>query len=248
MKTCQNCGAIAADSDMFCPKCGAKIEVTSVESEATTIPTSEPEVAATSTSEPEVNAAPTDTAANATSPEATAIPPVSSIPEGGTVQSDSSNNKKLFLIVACIAVAIVLVIVLFASLFGGNGSSSKKHAVEDFYEALVDMDADDFLDLIPKDCIEYIKDENDYTTKYLKGIVDDNLFYYMEDEDIEKIRVKCGDSEKIDKDDYEDVFDGLDELGMDVDKIKQAVTYDVTLKYYYDDDKETEEVTATVFK
>ncbi|MBR5519343.1 MAG: zinc ribbon domain-containing protein, partial [Clostridia bacterium] len=72
-------------------------------------------------------------------------------------------NTKLIGIIAGAAAAVVLAVVLLIVLLGGgSGAGSAEAAAEKFVEAAGNMDADDLLNLVHEDTLEYLADDLGY--------------------------------------------------------------------------------------
>lgn len=155
---------------------------------------------------------------------------VTAVP-GGKKPFLGMNTKGLLIAAGCIVVTAVLVIVLLCSFFG----SSSKSVVKDYYKAIENCDAKDYL--------KELMDDNDLSRKELTNDVQDYLDKYYDEYD--DIKVTFEDKEKLDKNDFADYFDFEDASDLEV---KKGVKYELKVRYRSDEKKDNESEDFIVFQ
>ncbi|MCM1083671.1 MAG: hypothetical protein NC428_09355 [Clostridium sp.] len=127
-------------------------------------------------------------------------------PQGQPGAKKPINGKKIGLF-AGIAVALVLVIVLVAKLTG-PGAFTQEAAIESYYEALINQDEDDYLDVcMPKKLQKRVKKEygNDFQDE-----VDFRLDWYGYWTGVKDVRnIKITDVEKMDRSEIKECEDDV---------------------------------------
>ncbi len=153
-------------------------------------------------------------------------------------------NRKLIAIIAGVVVAALLVIFVLTTLLG-PGSLSMEGAVNAYYEAMVEKDAEDYVDAC-------------YPPKFLKAYADDDLdrddmLEYVEDMlewyDIQDVKnIKITDKDNYSKSEVRDVNEGIENYtGV---KVNFSEIVEVTVEYEYKEDGEWvyEEDYLTLYK
>lgn len=156
---------------------------------------------------------------------------------GNFTEKFKTDKKFQTNVIIGVVVAIIVILLLAIYLMGGS-----KGAVKGYAKAYIKMDAKKVVEYYNEDYLAYYDDLNFEVEDTL-----DDIFDELKDNDYEYISYEINDSEKIDKDDVEDIAEYLDDTYDIREKdVKAAVLY--TIKYKVDDDgdKDTlkEDVTA----
>ncbi len=224
-KFCTSCGASLNDDATFCTACGTKLAA------------------------PAAAPAPAPAANDATATEST---PLDALKEKTTKAfNDFKNNpqRNTYIGIACVAVVVIILVIVLVNLISGG----YKGALKGYFGAIEDKDGKDYAQaLMSDDMIDVVLDEAD---------IDKDDFYdnYKEQakssyntlkEDFGSslsISFDVVDKEKIDKDDLEDLEDGLDLI---YDGIKVSKGYEVELEITVEgkDDEDTFDAVGTVLK
>ncbi len=148
-------------------------------------------------------------------------------PQGQPGAKKPVNGKKIGIIVG-VAVALVLVIV-FVTKFTGPGAPTQKAALKSYIKAVVNEDADDYIDAcLPKKLLKgVIKESGDEKAEYKESLQFRLSWWYGYIEDIKKIKIT-----KIYEQDKSDIKDFEDKM-KDKYNVKIKVTELVRVKYEY---------------
>lgn len=163
--------------------------------------------------------------------------------EGFGSFSNKLKTDKKFLTMVVAIVGAVLLLVLGGAFYFNGGS---KGAVKGFAKAFVKADAKKVVKYMNEDYLEASEDAGFDIEDSLDEAFDDN-----EDKDFKYLSYEIVDSDKLDKDDVEEVAEQLEEnCDIDEDTVKAAVVYTIKFKVDDDGDKDTEkkEVTAVKIK
>lgn len=158
----------------------------------------------------------------------------------GSFTEKFKSDKKFKTNVIGGAIVVLLVIVLLVVyLVGGS-----KGAIKGFAKAYVDMDAKKIVKYFHEDYLAYFDDLGYDIEDSLDDVFDD-----YKDNDYEYLSYEINDSEKIEKDDVEDIAEGLeDSYDIDEKEVKAAVLYTIKFKVDDDGDKDTVKEDYTAVK
>lgn len=149
-------------------------------------------------------------------------------------------DKKFQSLVIGIAIIVVVAIVVLVAYLGGGS----KGAVKGFAKAYADMDAKKVVKYMNKDYLEASEDNGYDIEESL-----DDLFDNYDDNDYKILSYEITDSEKVDKDDLEDIADDLeDNCDIKAKTVKAAVVYTIKFKVKDDGDKDTVKKDVTAVK
>lgn len=150
-----------------------------------------------------------------------------------------TDKKFQSLVIGVAIIVVVVAVVLIAYLTGGS-----KGAIKGFAKAYVDMDAKKVVKYMHEDFLEASEDNGYDIEESL-----DDLFDNYDDNDYKFLSYEITDSEKVDKDDVEDIAEDLDE-NCDIKEkdVKAAVVYTIKFKVDDDGDKDTVKSDFTAVK
>ncbi len=218
-KFCGNCGTELQDDAVVCSNCGVNLAPKAEEAA------------------PAADTTPADVA-------------VAAVKKGATVFIDKCKSDKKFLGIVLGAVAgVVALIVVLCLIFGGG----YEKAIDRYVDANYYGDYDACLELIPDDMLDKMLDSMDITKKEFKEQFKEeweDKKDRLEDEfgkDI-KVSYKVTDEDKIDKDDLDEIKDGLKEMGISKKSITEGYEIEVEFTIEGDDDEDTEEETFNALK
>ena len=158
----------------------------------------------------------------------------------GNFTEKFKSDKKFKTNVIGIGIAVIVVIVLLVVYLTGGS----KGAVKGFAKAYVNMDAKEVVKYMHEDYLAYYEDLD----IDLEDSLDDG-FDDLKDEDYEYLSYEINDSEKIEKDDVEDIAESLEELyDINENDVKAAVLYTIKFKVDDDGDKDTLKNDVTAVK
>lgn len=158
----------------------------------------------------------------------------------GNFTEKFKSDKKFKTNVIGIGIAVIVVIVLLVVYLTGGS----KGAVKGFAKAYVNMDAKEVVKYMHEDYLAYYEDLD----IDLEDSLDDG-FDDLKDEDYEYLSYEINDSEKIEKDDVEDIAENLEELyDINENDVKAAVLYTIKFKVDDDGDKDTLKNDVTAVK
>ncbi len=243
---CSKCGAALNDGVAFCPGCGAPVGQQVASNQAPLNPT--PVAPAAPAKAPKVKA-PRVKPVSAHAPTATkANDPIQSF-----IDKVKLNPKSMAVPFGIIAGVLLVAIILLSILGSTYGSGSIKGAIETQLKAMTGNEAA-FKKCQPKFYWDYLKEEDDLSSKELKEYIEDSCEFleeayedrYGKNVKISDISIK--DKDKLDKDDieeleeyYEDQYDK---------KVNISAAYEVEGKYKIKgkDESERSEFTFIVVK
>lgn len=169
---------------------------------------------------------------------------------GNQVASAVKKVDPKILIAAAAAVVLIILIVFVTKLFG-PGSMTKKGAIEDYFEALMDQDGKAYMQAqYSNKMIKAIVKEEDYDSKkeLYEEYEEEWLDYYYDDYKVKNIEIQ--DTDKLDKDDREDMEKAFRKLYDYTPNITAA--YEVEIEYEewddWDEEYYDEEDTVVVYK
>ncbi len=158
---------------------------------------------------------------------------------GNFTEKFKSDKKFKTNVIGIGIVVIVVIVLLVVYLTGGS-----KGAVKGFAKAYVNMDAKEVVKYMHEDYLAYYEDLD----IDLEDSLDDG-FDDLKDEDYEYLSYEINDSEKIEKDDVEDIAESLEELyDINENDVKAAVLYTIKFKVDDDGDKDTLKNDVTAVK
>ncbi|HIS17697.1 MAG TPA: hypothetical protein IAC02_03700 [Candidatus Coprovivens excrementavium] len=158
---------------------------------------------------------------------------------GNFTEKFKSDKKFKTNVIGIGIVVIVVIVLLVVYLTGGS-----KGAVKGFAKAYVKMDAKEVVKYMHEDYLAYYEDLD----IDLEDSLDDG-FDDLKDEDYEYLSYEINDSEKIEKDDVEDIAESLEELyDINENDVKAAVLYTIKFKVDDDGDKDTLKNDVTAVK
>lgn len=158
---------------------------------------------------------------------------------GNFTEKFKSDKKFKTNVIGIGIVVIVVIVLLVVYLTGGS-----KGAVKGFAKAYVNMDAKEVVKYMHEDYLAYYEDLD----IDLEDSLDDG-FDDLKDEDYEYLSYEINDSEKIEKDDVEDIAENLEELyDINENDVKAAVLYTIKFKVDDDGDKDTLKNDVTAVK
>lgn len=240
MKYCAECGCPMSDEAKFCMQCGAKQEVqqqNEVEQEVQQQNEVEQEVQQQNEVEQEVQQ------------QSYTQPDQSYIYQQPTVGKSKFEWKPQFIVVGIVVVVLILVVIVFKVVTGG-GSGSMEGAIEEYYEAICDQDAEAFLEITCCDSMmKAMEEETGYSEKEMEESLEDYLDYVYEDySEIKNIEIE--DKEKMSKSELKEGLEEIEEeTGVNV-KISEMYEVKVSFEYYDSYYEEWDEDTdyLTVYK
>ena len=144
----------------------------------------------------------------------------------------------------------MLAVILIASIFFGRSANATAKA---YVRAILDADAEEIVELLPKEVRKAAKKQGELTEEDLELMEDalEGAYSCLElalgEDWQEKISYKVVDSEDLDKDDVEDLEDMYRDEDIDIN-ISAAREVEVELSYRLDGEKETDSIWVTVIK
>ena len=229
MKFCSNCGTQLEDSVKFCGGCGAAQEV----------------------AQPQQNF-------TYEQPVANTQPAQSNGGFNGVIEKGKkiTGGKIWLLPVALVAVIFVVwFVIFFFRTIIGSGAATMTGAVKNYYKAMEDLDAKDYINAtMSNSMLKAIKESEDMTKKEIIEEMEEDFEdledWYGDDYEIKYKNIKIKDKDKLDKDDIEDFVDMIEDE-TDV-KVSIQKMYEVEVSYrewdYYDEEWNKEETTLILYK
>jgi len=165
------------------------------------------------------------------------------------VVNPSEKKQKKVGIIATAVVAVLAVILVVVLFFGRSANATAKAYVR----AILDADAEEIVELLPREVREAAKKQGELTEEDLELMEDmlEGTYSFLEialgEDWQEKISYKVVDSEDLDKDDVEDLEDMYRDEDIDIN-ISAAREVEVELSYRLDGEKETNSIWVTVIK